>query len=360
MNKKQIVRTIVFFILLFGMLIVLCDLFEYKISNISRRYEKFKDLEDDTVDAVFVGSSGVDRYWIAAQAYEDYGMTVYPISSEGANSWLIKNLIVEAVSRQNPKLILIDSRPFTTTDPSENISLAETRARRITDMLPFLSLNRLDAVNRTMKYMHEIDPESSRWTPSYYFSFIRFHNKWSDETFTFDELNENNAKYLGYYLYEGSSIKKRSKSGTYEFTNERLPLADVNLKALNELLEYIEENNINVLFVDTPYPVKEEGCARRNTFYDILDEHGIGYINYNTPEMLDVHMLDGAADFYNSNHVNYYGATKFTTWFSEYLNENYDFVDHRNDEAVKKDWDGVNDLIKKRIKTFEKNKAKKG
>lgn len=352
MNRKQIIRTIVFFILVFFVLVFLCSLFKYKISNISRRYQTFKELEDNTVDAVFVGSSGVDRYWIAAKAYDEYGMTVYPLSSEGLPSWLVKNMIVEAVDRQNPKLILIDTRPFTTSEVASTVTLADTRARRVVDMLDFFSLNRLDAIKRSVAEMDKIDEESTKFdlATSYYLSFIRYHNKWSDDTFSFNELKQEKAAYLGFYIWKGSSIKQYKKASDPELTEKREPLDEIAEKYLYELIDYIKEEKLDVLFVDTPYSVKEEGMARRNTLFDIFEENDIPYITYNTADAYEALDLNFKEDFYNSNHVNYYGAEKFTGAFMQYLHDNYDLTDHRDDADCADDWNGIYKKIKKRIK----------
>ena len=50
---------------------------------------------------------------------------------------------------------------------------------------------------------------------------------------------------------------------------------------------------------------------------------------------------------------NSYGAEKYTAVLAAYLDENYDLPDRRNDEAVKKDWDGVYDSLKAKIAEFE-------
>ena len=45
----------------------------------------------------------------------------------------------------------------------------------------------------------------------------------------------------------------------------------------------------------------------------------------------------------------------FTPAFSAYLNENYACPDHRNEESVKADWDGVYEKIKNKINKWEKS-----
>lgn len=357
MNRKQIIRTLVFFLLLFFILVVLSDLFEYQNSNMSRRYEKYKTLEDDTVDAVYIGTSGVDRYFINSKAYEQYGMTVYPLSTEGLPPWLIKNLVVEAYKHQNPKLLIIDVRPFITGDFSRNTNLTDVRCRRVIDMLDFFSTNRISAIERSKKVLGQLDDSYHWYTPSFYFSFIRYHNKWSDDGFSFDDLDTEYAGYMGFYVAESKSIKvKPQKASVY--TDVPAELDSISREYLDELIAYIREENLNVLFVDSHTICSELESARRLTLKDYLEEQGLDYLTYNTPEMEALYPIDHETDFYNSSHVNYYGAEKYTDYFAAYLHENYEFPDHRGDEACADDWTGIYDKIKRKIAKFEKAKAK--
>lgn len=358
MNKKQVLRIVAFSVLLFFTLVLLCDLFEYQNSNMSRRYEKYKVLEEDTIDAVFIGTSGVDRYFINSKAYEEYGMTVYPLSTEGEPPWLVLNMVKEAYEHQNPELIIIDARPFIASNFAKNTNLTDVRCRRVIDMLDFFSLNRLDAIRRTIEVMSTLDESVHWYTPSYYFSFIRYHNKWSDDDFSFDDMTTERAGYMGFYVAKSKSVKQ-TKIKESEYTTETAPLNEISEKYLLELCEYFRENNINALFVDTPTYTGLEESKRRNTFTQIVEKEGFKFINYNTPELDEELGLDRTTDFYNSAHVNYYGAEKFTEHFAEYLDENYSFEDHREDERCAADWDGIYTKIKKQIAKFEKEAKKK-
>ncbi|MCQ2495294.1 MAG: hypothetical protein MJ131_01735 [Lachnospiraceae bacterium] len=358
MNKKQVLRIVVFLLLMFLVLVPLCDLFEYQNSNMSRRYEKYKVLEDDTIDAVFIGTSGVDRYFINSKAYEEYGMTVYPLSTEGEPPWLVLNMVKEAYAHQNPKLVMIDARPFIASNFAKNTNLTDVRARRVIDMLDFFSFNRLDAIKRTLDVMSTLDESIHWYTPSYYFSFIRYHNKWSDDDFSFDDMTTERAGYMGFYVAKSKSIKQ-TKIKASEYTDETAPLNEISEKYLRELCAYFRDNKINALFVDTPTYTGLEESKRRNTFTQIVEEEGFKFVNYNTPE-LDAELgLDRTSDFYNSAHVNYYGAEKFTAHFAAYLHENYDLPDHRNDEKCAKDWNGIYAKVKRNIAKFEKEAKKK-
>ena len=43
--------------------------------------------------------------------------------------------------------------------------------------------------------------------------------------------------------------------------------------------------------------------------------------------------IDRATDYYNSKHVNYLGAKKYTAYLTAYIKENYDLPDHRGDKT---------------------------
>ena len=93
MTKNQIIRTVAFLLVVSVLLLTLCDLFEYENSHISERIETYQQLPEDTVDAVLVGTSGIDRYWVTPKAYEEHGITAYPLSTDGMPPWMIKIML---------------------------------------------------------------------------------------------------------------------------------------------------------------------------------------------------------------------------------------------------------------------------
>lgn len=63
----------------------------------------------------------------------------------------------------------------------------------------------------------------------------------------------------------------------------------------------------------------------------MVEERGYPVINFNTEEMYQELDIDWDKDFYNSKHLNYIGAEKYTAWLTKYLKEHYDLEDHRGD-----------------------------
>ena len=61
-------------------------------------------------------------------------------------------------------------------------------------------------------------------------------------------------------------------------------------------------------------------------------------LDFNTPEMYEELGLDFDKDYYNSKHVNFIGAEKYTCYLTSYLKDHYDLPDHRG-EAGYESWE---------------------
>ncbi len=356
MTKKQVLRAIAFFLAFTVMLVVLCDLFEEENNkNSSKRFATYRSLEEDTVDVVMVGSSGMDRFFIPSQAYEKHGMTVYPMATNSMPVFLYLELIEEVLTYQSPKLLVIDIRPFT--QDCENTNKMDSNARILLDVLTPFSPNRIKAGFRTLEAIESVDSSYSS-DLSMFLSFIKFHSKWEEDTYSVkNNLGEVQHDYLGFFVTKSNSIKKTpQKTKSYD-ENLTTPLSDLAEETLYELIDFIKENDLNVLFLDTPQYRNEVDVGRSNKVYSILKEENIDYLHfYSADSSTGISIdFDYSNDFYDTGHTNFYGATKFTEVFADYLNKNYDLADHRNDPDVTKDWDGVQEKLVKKIKEYENN-----
>ncbi len=358
MKLKRILGCVAFVLIVCVMMVVLCDLLELSnTSNFDKRYETFRNLEEDTVDAVFIGTSGVDRYWIAPKAYEKYGMTVFPLAIESMPTWLMTNVLKDVFKYQDPKLVMIDARSFGQSNvKKENMDIF---ARRVLDSMEMFSLNRIEAGFKTMRVIHETFEDAPAFDISYLLSFVKYHDRWKDDDYKIqNNLGNKEHEYGGFYITGNSTKIQPQEVRPYDF-DLYTPLDPVTEESLYEILDFLEEKDVEVLFVDTPQLKDDQEVGRGNTLYKILDERGVDYIHFlseDQSESLHVIDFDYDRDFYDAPHVNYYGAEKFTDYFAQYLDENYDLPDRRADESVAKDWDGRYDAIVKKITADEKKK----
>ncbi|MBQ9994004.1 MAG: hypothetical protein IJP17_04770, partial [Clostridia bacterium] len=214
-----------------------------------------------------------------------------------------------------------------------------------------------DAIDRTLSAMRMIDSDWDASAMSYYLSFICYHNRWETEYIMPDDLLDPSSPYLGFFMNKRYSLDRAALPET-SFSDIREPLDDISEYYLYELLDYLKDNDIEALFVDSPHAKTYEEVAKTNTLLDILEQEGFAYINYNTEENWEkypyVTYREGSeGDFYNDGHTNYNGALKYTTYFSAYLDENYDLPDRREDASCAC-WHGVTDAISEQISQWRK------
>lgn len=350
MNKKQVLRSVAFVCVLLFVLYQMCNLFRGSNNLAAKGYNTFYQLEDQTVDAIMVGTSGIDRYWIAAKGYEEYGITMYPLATNAQPTWTMLNSI-KTVEKQNQdiKLVVVDMRPFTV-EYAKGAEKPEAFSRQAIDLFPLLSANRMNAIERTLDRLQMINPDQEYDELSFYVPFIKFHPKWSEKSFSFRKLLNQKSPYLGFHMMKQHTIVQEKIDVRTELTGETADLTDVAKKDLYDIIEYCESKGYEMLFLNTPHYLNEISVKRLNTLETILDEEGIPYLNY---MVVDESVYSLEQDFYNDGHVNYHGAEKFTTILGQYIDENYDFPDRRADKNAAKDWEGVYDKIKKKISKWE-------
>ena len=137
----------------------------------------------------------------------------------------------------------------------------------------------------------------------------------------------------------------------YAGTLSASDIHEINEPYLYELLDYLETQEYEVLFISTPEARTQLEAERINTLCSIVSERGFDTLVCPTDET-----YDRVNDFYNDAHTNYYGAEKFSAFLAEYLDSNYDLPDRRNDEKCSA-WIGKYDEIKKTIAEWEAEKA---
>ena len=81
------------------------------------------------------------------------------------------------------------------------------------------------------------------------------------------------------------------------------------------------------MFVLSKRYYDEETNGKLNEVIKIIRENNLKVINFNQVDELN--NINFATDYYNKEHLNVYGTTKYTLYFAEYLKENYQLPDHR-------------------------------
>ncbi len=153
----------------------------------------------------------------------------------------------------------------------------------------------------------------------------------------------------GYNVLKGfRTTAKVFKSDTPSF-NEKITQEKGELdldpkleKNLLDLLAYSKEQNLNVIFVRAPHYVTDktyDRVKRSNKMASFVKDYGFSY--YAFENHADEIGIDDSRDFYNEDHMNVYGAIKFTDFLAEGLVETENMrIDPMND-SQKEMWDEV-------------------
>ncbi len=290
----------------------------YAVSSMRSFYK----LPKNSIDAVYIGSSGVKEFYIAPEGFVHSGVAVYPVASSMQPSAAIPYLMDEVRKTQDPKLYLIDIRELVNEGP-----LWDNAIRLTTDSMKF-SLNRIHLIDRLLAIYKEEQPdkEFSKW--DYYFSFTTYHSRWEDlrkDDFTGGPV------WLGYTIFDNIQNTDEPHWSRTADHYDPAPLDRHREQALYDILAYCEDLDAEVVFTCTPSLWSDDELARLTTVQSIVIDAGYTVWDLSRPEVTSQMQLDYSTDMNNENHVNVYGAIKFTDYLSYVLREMHDLPDHRGD-----------------------------
>lgn len=316
---KKVIRCAAFLILLAFVAIFLSKLMtnggEY--ANYQRLHGFFEEPEN-SLDAVFLGSSATYAYWDGPIAWGNYGIAAYPLASSRQPFAAAEYLIRAARKTQPHALYLV---PLNNLDCDFSVP----QLHQTLDYFP-ASLEKL----RLTKALLDYGGYAPKDRLEFYFPLYRYHTRWNELTeidFTYELDGLKGGTSTGAFLRRSADV-----SGMYRHTEKREALPGYTQDALEKLLDYCDKEKVNALFFVSPLcRVDESVLAQINTALDIVAQRG--YPTLDLRDKAGEIGLDPEREYYNENHTNVHGAVKVTKYICEYLIEEYGFEDKRGDPA---------------------------
>lgn len=274
---------------------------------------------ENSLDAVYLGSSNCYAFWNPNLAWEEYGITVYPYACSSQPLIVAEYLIKEARKTQPDAVYIVNIN--TLGDGSVN----DTVMHRLLDFMP-LSQNKLDLTD----YLCDLADLSFSDRLEYYIPLIRYHEKWAELTadnFSTEIYDLKGGNTYSWYLGDVKDVSKE-----YKTSDESYEISDALEDSINSLLDYCDEEDVKIVFVTVPRAeAKLETVQKFNTVNKLITDRGYPIVDL--MDCPDAANIDPATDYYNNTHTNVHGSLKLTHYISEYLVENYGFEDKRQDEA---------------------------
>lgn len=269
----------------------------------------------DECDVLFLGTSHMTMTVYPMELWKDYGITSYNLSGFGHPMSMSYWTFINALDYANPKVVVLDCF-FMESD--EKVAEGARYMHFSLDSIP-LSRNKVRAV------CDLYDDFDSR--AEYLWDFSLYHNRWDGLQQTDFEVEYEETR--GAILEIGISEPKDFKLEDVEAE----PVDSVGVEYLRKILEECQSRGIEVVLTFLPFPAQEDQQRVAAYAGEIAREYGVDYLNF-----LYMDQVDYQTDCFDfASHLNVAGGQKITSFIGEYLRENYELADHRQDGDI--NWD---------------------
>lgn len=343
MKCKNLLKAVVFLLIF---VILFCSISKvFTAPGDYRNYQwiaGFYEEPEDSLDAVYIGSSNCYAFWNPLVAWEKYGITVYPFNSNTQPIIAAEHLIKEVRKTQPDALFILNTNTL-----GEKM-MTNVRYHYLLDYLPF-SMNKLSLT----QYLSEAAGLSFEDSLEFYFPIIRYHTRWDElsyQDFHYEVDGLKGASAYRLYLETAEDISK-----DYIITDETAAPPDFITEAFTSLLDYCDEEDVNILFVTVPRAEESELIAKQiNALNQQITDRGYPVLDLmDQPEVMGANPI---RDYYNIGHMNVHGSVKYTQYLSEYLIEHYGFEDKRGQAAYAswdEGWEAYSEVLSQSVLEFE-------
>lgn len=321
--KKEIKTNMVkvtSFLLIFVLIIAgLNGIMRFKYSDGIKSIDTFYELDENTVDVLILGSSHAFSNFRPNVIWDEYGYSSYILSASVQPVWNSYYYLEEALKTQTPKVIvfegyrLVEQTEFST--PQREI--------KSTYGLKF-SPTKIKALKESFNSDDILE---------YAFQFGNYHSRYIEiSRADYSEYYDN--IYYKYYKGEINQLQtydSLKKPDVDSYNKKALPLAEKTEKYYRKMIELAKENNIPFITIIAPYNIPQTEYRYFKYAENIAKEYDVPFININ--ENYDSINLDFKNDIADDvGHLNNSGAEKLSSYLGQFLKDNYDIPDHRNDE----------------------------
>lgn len=277
---------------------------------------------DNTIDIAGIGSSDLYSAFVPMQVFENYGYTSAVISSPHQTTLESFGFMKELLKKQSPRVIVIETDMLYENAPE--FDGVEAPEKRIDDFLA-----------KSSAFFNNFNSDRFEDIIQSHFSVFTFHDKWKKFNFSKPENPFKGKEFKtcehGYNFND--SVKPAEVNKKMENTDVAEPIPDSDLNYLNKMIKICNDKGIKVFLVEMPTQ-NSWTYARHNAVQKYADEKDLKFIDFNL--MFDEIGLDIKKDYRDGgDHLNYFGATKTTTYICDYITAEYGslLTDKRNDPS---------------------------
>lgn len=304
-NRIIIIRCVIVVLILAIICGVLHNVTLLKYSD--ERFNEFYSQEND-FDVLFMGTSHMMNGVSPMEIWNDYGIVSYNFSAQSSRMATLYWMFIQALDHTAPELLVVDCAFITAEEKTANYGALH----KAFDSMPFGRI-KIQAVCDLI----------ADWEGRLriLFPFSVYHSRW-DELERNDFFNEYIPGKMGF-----SGLT--SNAGEFELPKiekkENVNITTINTVYLKKIVEECEIRGIDLLF--TYLPSEDNSSEEVSYMIDFANRNNISFIG---PEEIGI-ILDLQNDYANATHLNISGAIKVSKFIGEYISNNYDIQDRRED-----------------------------
>ena len=304
---------------------------EYKWDVREHYYDRYRCFEaepEDSIDIIYIGTSRINGGINPAVVFNEIGATGYNFGSTSPTLFGMYYELRYAFKHQKPEYVVMElsdihqkRTPNVTGGVVKNGY--EKSIRNMPDKKLFLEMlwdnqfvfGQSDALN-------------------YLFPLLQYHDRWkevtrkdfSSEPFRFDGYEE----FLkGTYMR--ADYVDLSAEPMFDPKKKPVDATETSVLYLDKIVELCRENGAQIIVVIPPFVKVPESYYTLSAEYCEKNDLPLWY--FPTLESIEEIGIDVKKDFYNAGHLNTLGQRKFSEVLAQYLKENFEMEDHREDPA---------------------------
>lgn len=339
LRKTPILRVICFLAILVALIIPVQNSVLYrdrKTDNSSFQVINFYKEEKDSLNPVFIGSSCCFSFYSPLLTYNSYGLKSNNYASSGMGMIFYRYAIEEVRKTQKNALIVLTITPLDI--------MNYTALHYLLDDMPW-SMNKLNFIRRYFS----MEGESILNSVEYFFPLMRLHERWSDISLD-DLISDDGTKGATaheYYLTYVTNVEK-----DFVYSDQRSEMPDTWKQIMYDLLDYLDENNIKILFLIPPRSYSNEEFTQMNSLVDYIVSRNYDVLDLR--KKADEIGLNLTYDYYDKRHTNIHGSIKYSDYVINYINEKYDIdLNQDRNEQWDKAFSNYYEIIKGNVVDVE-------
>lgn len=138
------------------------------------------------------------------------------------------------------------------------------------------------------------------------------------------------------YLYKTKIVARKTKDSYMKNTNKIAKIQDNVKNDLKKMISLAKEKDIKLLFIAIP-SARSWTVQKHNAINQIANQYNIPFLDLNLKlNDIDIDWNKDSRD--GGTHLNYNGAKKATKYIGDYIQNNYNIIDYRNN-SIMKEWD---------------------